>query len=174
MRKSNTHTSAEPANANVAPRRSVLRRIWGGLLLLFGLELGWGIINILRSRTTGQATDRSSDMVEAGNIERFKPGSVTPVPQGRLYIARLEDGGFLALSSACTHLGCSLPWDETKRLFICPCHGSTFDLAGNALSAPAPRALDMHPLRIENGQVRVDISKRIRRARFESSQAVRI
>jgi len=166
--------SSGTTNDRVTPRRSILRWIWGGIVLLFGLELGWLITNILRSRTSRQSTDLANRIVEAGSVERFKPGTVTPIPQGRLYIARLEDGGFLALSSACTHLGCSLPWDETKNLFICPCHGSTFDLPGNALSAPATRALDMHPLRIENGQIRVNISKRIKRTRFESSQAVRI
>ena len=46
----------------------------------------------------------------------------------RVLLVEGADGGFLALSSRCTHLGCSVPWDEKARTFPCPCHASTFDL----------------------------------------------
>ena len=39
-------------------------------------------------------------------------------------------------------------------------------------SPPADRALDMFAVRIENGIVKVDTGKTIRRQRFEKSQAV--
>ncbi len=113
-------------------------------------------------------------MIDAGTIQQYKPGTITPVPQGRVYIACLEDGGYLALSSTCTHLGCSLPWVEKEHKFICPCHGSTFDLRGVVLTAPATRALDIHPLRIENGVLKVDISRSVRRSSFDPAQVVRV
>ena len=88
------------------------------------------------------------------------------MPQGQFYLARLADGGFLALSRRCTHLGCSIPWDEEKRRFVCPCHGSIFNLAGEVLTGPAPRPLDTFPVRIENGIVKVDVTMAQKRDRF--------
>ena len=47
--------------------------------------------------------------------------------------------GITVLSIACTHLGCVLNVENDK--FICPCHGSTFDLQGNVLKDPALKPL---------------------------------
>ena len=102
------------------------------------------------------------------------PETVTAIPSGQFYLACLADGSLLALSRICTHLGCSVPWDEEKNQFVCPCHGSTFNLTGDVLTAPAPRPLDTYPVRIENGIVKVDISVPQIRDHFEPGQATRL
>ena len=64
---------------------------------------------------------------------------------------------FSVLVGICTHLGCSptskftpgpqpsLP-DDWKGGFFCPCHGSTFDLAGRVFkNKPAPDNLEVPP-----------------------------
>ena len=109
----------------------------------------------------------------AGPVERFAPGSVTAFPAGRFYLSRLADGGFLALSRTCTHLGCTVPWLEDEQRFACPCHASVFDITGEVLGPPADRALDLYPVRIENGIVKVDTTARIRRRTFEAAQEAR-
>jgi cytochrome b6-f complex iron-sulfur subunit len=107
----------------------------------------------------------------AGPAERFEKGTVTAFPAGKFYLARLDDGGFLALSRACTHLGCTVPWNPDEKRFVCPCHASAFAITGEVSSPPAPRALDRYAVRIENGIVKVDLGKPIRRRSFEPSQA---
>ena len=86
---------------------------------------------------------------------------------------RLEDGGFLALYRKCTHLGCTVPWVADRERFACPCHASVFDVRGDVLSPPAPRPLDLFPVRIENGIVKVDTRTPQRREAFDPSQVVR-
>jgi len=64
---------------------------------------------------------------------------------------------FLVAVGICTHLGCSpsdkfqlgaqasLP-DDWKGGFLCPCHGSTFDMAGRVYkNKPAPDNLEIPP-----------------------------
>ena len=114
----------------------------------------------------------AGDIITCGPVDEFTPHSVTAFPAGRFYLVRLADGGFLALSRTCTHLGCTVPWDEQKGRFACPCHASVFDIAGDVLSPPAPRALDLYPVRIENGLVKVDTRRPVQRQRFEPSQEV--
>ena len=99
---------------------------------------------------------------------------MTPFPAGGFYLVRLEDGGFLALHRECTHLGCSVPWRAERERFECPCHASTFDRTGAVLGPPATRPLDLLPVRIENGQVKVELGRRIRRSAFEPSQVARL
>jgi Rieske Fe-S protein len=68
-------------------------------------------------------------------------------------------GSVTALSSACTHLGCTVE-AETTRL-VCPCHGSTFDRAGRVLRGPAERALVRYDARLsENGILVIDLTRR--------------
>ena len=109
-------------------------------------------------------------LVEAGPVGEFTPASVTPFPQGRFYLVRLADGGFLALSSKCSHLGCTVPWNEKDGTFPCPCHASVFDMRGDVRSPPAPRALDLFPITIEGGIVKVNTGRLIQRERFEAGQ----
>jgi len=98
---------------------------------------------------------------------------VTAFREGRFYLVRLEDGGFLALHRKCTHLGCTVPWIPEEGRFACPCHASAFDLRGDVLNPPALRALDLFPVRIENGIVKVDTAAPVRRTVFDPSQVVR-
>ncbi|MGD2154145.1 MAG: ubiquinol-cytochrome c reductase iron-sulfur subunit [Gemmatimonadales bacterium] len=157
--------------AGSSSRRSFLWKIWlalGGLALL---EYLWLAADFLRPRSGGAAEDAESIIV-AGPVERFSPGSVTAFPAGKFYLARLENGGFLALSRECTHLGCTVPWLEDETRFVCPCHSSAYDMRGDVLSPPAPRALDHYAVRIENGIVKVDVSRRLQRRSFDYDQVV--
>ena len=50
------------------------------------------------------------------------------------------------LSSHCTHLGCVINKVENGKL-VCPCHGSEFDMEGNALKGPAYKPLKSYPFK---------------------------
>lgn len=157
----------------VVGRRSVIGWFWKLVGALAVIELGWITKSIMRS--SHQSKDATHQkLVDVGMMEEFSPGTVTAVPQGQFHLACLSDGSFLALSKSCTHLGCSVPWDEDKKKFICPCHGSTFDLYGSVLTAPALRPLDYFPVLIENGLVRVDVSKPLKREAFNPIQTSRV
>ncbi len=71
--------------------------------------------------------------------------------------SRKEHKEILVAVGICSHLGCSpsnkfqsgaqpsLP-DDWQGGFLCPCHGSTFDLAGRVYkNKPAPQNLDVPP-----------------------------
>jgi len=150
-------------------RRDILKTTWavvGGLALL---ELGGVTLAYMQPRL---AEGDFGSLISAGKIEDFPVGSVTQVPDGRFYLARLADGGFLALYQRCTHLGCNVPWDQSQEQFICPCHSSKFSLEGELLNPPAPRPLDLFLVKIEDGMVKVDTSKPITRTKFDPSQEV--
>jgi len=162
----NMQSQAEPT------RRSFLNTLWvvmGGVALAEFIAV---IFAFLRPPKLKALKEKSETMVIAGAVERFRPNSVTAFIRGKFYLARLEDGGFLALSRTCTHLGCTVPWIENELKFACPCHGSTFDIAGNVIEAPAPRALAIYPIAIENEIIKVDTRKPIKRDTFRVEQVV--
>ena len=161
--------AAEPQHS----RRSTL--YWlaltlGGVALA---ETVWVGASFLRPRRR-QDTEQADSLVIAGPVDHFETNSVTAFQKGKFYLVRLEDGGFLALDRRCTHLGCTVPWDKEARRFACPCHASSFDIRGEVLSPPAPRALDLFAVRIENDIVKVETSRPIRRKRFDPTQVARV
>ena len=154
------------------PRRGFLVFIWMGLGLAALMELIWLASTFLRPANTRARKNDSAELMTAGPVDTFPPGSVTAFPRGRFYLARLDDGGFLALSRRCPHLGCTLPWIDEQQRFVCPCHASAFDIRGEVVSSPAPRAMDRHRVVIENKVVRVDAGTITKRDRFSSQQVV--
>ena len=151
-------------------RRSFLNILWivlGGVALAEFIAVALAFLRPRKSKARGENTD---SIITAGAVEKFNPNSVTAFVRRKFYLACLEDGGFLALSRTCTHLGCSVPWIEKEMKFACPCHGSAFDITGNVIEAPAPRALDIYPITIENKIIKVDTRKPIKRSTFSVEQ----
>jgi cytochrome b6-f complex iron-sulfur subunit len=156
----------------LALRRRVLIWTWGALLVALAAEIVWVVASFLRPRSSRVAD--AAAIIVAGPVEHFVPNTVTAFPDGKFYLARLKGGKFLALDRTCTHLGCTVPWNAEKARFDCPCHASSFDITGAVLAPPAPRPLDLYPVRIENGMVKVDTGRRVRRKASLASRAARL
>lgn len=62
-----------------------------------------------------------------------------------------------ALDSTCTHLGCRTRFNAEAQCIECPCHGGVYDLQGQVISGPPPRALDELPTRIDGTRVLVQV-----------------
>jgi cytochrome b6-f complex iron-sulfur subunit len=154
----------EPMN-----RRDFLKIAWAatGALTLAGS--GGVALNFFAPKVTAGAF---GGVFELGPVTDFPPGSVTPVPNGRFYLVRQADGGFLALYQKCTHLGCAVPWEPELGQFVCPCHASAFEMDGDVINPPAPRPLDRFPVTIIDGQVSVDTGERIERDHAAAGDAI--
>ena len=154
-------------------RRSFINNLWIALGAIAGIEVLGISINFLLHGSKKKNKDTSLFVI-AGKVEDFKLNSVTPLRSGRYYVVRMQDGGFLAMSLKCTHLGCSIEWNKEKKRFVCPCHSSSFAMNGNVINPPAPRALDLFPIAIENDVVKVNPKEKIKRRRFSNSQVTYI
>lgn len=121
-------------------RRDFLKLARDGFLWLSGaLALG-GLLRYL-DYAPHPAPQTEFDLGPAAN---YPPGSRTllSVPPAILYHT---ESGFSALSLVCTHLGCTL--ENAPGGYVCPCHGSQFDLDGHVTQRPAEKPL--RPLRVE-------------------------
>jgi cytochrome b6-f complex iron-sulfur subunit len=96
------------------------------------------------------------DAFEEGKVvERFKDQNI--------WVVR-HDGKIFALSTTCTHLGCTPNWLEREEKFKCPCHGSGFKITGVNFEGPAPRPLERWAVGIgDDGQIVVNKSLKFQR-----------
>lgn len=100
----------------------------------------------------------------------FKIGKPEDYPVGlsekwkkerQIWVVRNESGTYVMIS-ICRHLGCTPNWFDDKKVFLCPCHGSIYDIAGNVLGGPAPKLLWRTAIKIDpvDGQIVVDFNHR--------------
>jgi cytochrome b6-f complex iron-sulfur subunit len=150
-------------------RRDFLKLTWAFFGGVVALETAGVFLAYLQPRL---AEGEFGSVITAGLVDDFPANSVTHIPNGRFYIVRIGDGGFLAVYHRCTHLGCTVPWDSTAQKFVCPCHNSQFDQQGTVENPPAPRPLDLFALTIENGEVKVDTGDIIQRQSYDMAQVI--
>jgi len=153
-------------------RRSFLNKLWIGLGIIALVEIVAVVFAFLRPNASKAKGEDSGMLIEAGPVKSFSNQSVTAFVRGKFYLTRLDDGGFLALSRVCTHLGCTVPWVEAENRFVCPCHASIFDIRGDVIKSPASRPLDIFQVSIENNSVKVDTGHPIKRSEFREEQVV--
>lgn len=159
----------KPAHSEPVSRRDFFNRTWKWIGIIAAVELSGMLFAFMLSGKSKNKT-LPKQLLEAGPVDSFAPNTVSAFMGGRFYLARQQDGGFIALSLRCTHLGCSVAWEEQKQRFICPCHSSAFDISGEVLNPPAARALDYYPVMIENNIVKVDIGTLNERNSFRKDQ----
>ncbi len=67
-----------------------------------------------------------------------------------------KEGLTKVMSSRCTHLGCRINQSADDQL-LCPCHGSTFDLNGNATKGPAIGSLKEMKFEIDSSGNKITV-----------------
>jgi len=92
--------------------------------------------------------------IQVGQVdERFKQ-------KYAVWLVR-DPNGIYALSTVCTHLGCTPNWLETEQKFKCPCHGSGYYKSGINFEGPTPRPLERYAISLaDDGQILVDKSRK--------------
>ena len=97
-----------------------------------------------------QRVATSAELAE-GAVRSFDLGSVVG-------FVRRVDGAVHAVSGVCTHQGCRLWLDATDARLRCPCHSTSFSLAGQLVTHQlplAPKPLPALEIREINGVIEV-------------------
>jgi len=99
------------------------------------------------TRVTGGITlnvDANSPLSAVGNA------ALVHTSVGDFLVAHTTQISFVALGAICTHQTCTITGFSNQN-YVCPCHGSTFDVNGRVLGGPAPAALRQYPTQFTGG-----------------------
>ena len=135
-----------------------------GFLLALGLTLVGlavaGMTWIIGRFLGGSQARLDPGPANFGSPDHYSVWSCTK--SGRLVLFR-DEIGFWAVNALCSHLGCQPAFDENRRIFVCPCHGSRFDSEGRLLAGPAARDLSLAGLRLDNqGRLVAHLKEKVR------------
>jgi thiosulfate dehydrogenase [quinone] large subunit len=100
----------------------------------------------------GTRIGSASDVPVGGAASFQAPGSGAPS-----LVIQPKSGTFLAFDALCPHAGCTVQYEQSGNLFICPCHGSQFNGTTGAVEV-GPASTGLTPLTVKeaaNGQLYV-------------------
>jgi cytochrome b6-f complex iron-sulfur subunit len=106
---------------------------------------------------------------KAGEVSGYEENKVDDKfkDQGAWVIRARDDRNrdiIYALSTTCTHLGCTPNWLDAEKKFKCPCHGSGFKISGVNFEGPAPRPLERYAIKkTDDNQIVVDKSRKFQK-----------
>ena len=146
---------SDRTNGNAASGRELTRRDLMGAGLVVGAGLvavSFPIMRYLSPAAAGEEARRAEipvDRLGLWEAERVlvggRPGFVVRTPD-ELY----------ACSGVCTHLGCVVNWQRSRRVFFCPCHGGRFAPDGRVLGGPPPAPLARFEVSVRRGKIVVE------------------
>jgi cytochrome b6-f complex iron-sulfur subunit len=132
-------------------RRRFLKIILAFLGTITFFSFAYSLVKFLASIPSARASDKRLVInkidIPSGEARNLIYGNIP------IIIINRPEKGFIAFSKVCTHLGCLVDYNEKKQLFLCPCHAGVFDIEGNVISGPPPKAMTVIPLRIEGGNI---------------------
>lgn len=144
-------------------RRQLLQ---GGIGAAAGLAAGLiGVSIAPKPSTDGPTLGGDDDLVagegfwvEVAKLEELPPGSAARFSTAAFEGFVVNDAGEVrALSSVCTHMGCTLHYRPEWQDLRCPCHGASFDLAGRLANGrstwrenPYPGDARAYPIELPN------------------------
>jgi cytochrome b6-f complex iron-sulfur subunit len=141
-------------------RRSFLDALLAVGFVSTAVAIAYPVSRFLIPPTSGEPATVSTG---AGKAATLKPNT------GRIFkfgsrpgiVVRTPDGDVRAFSAVCTHLDCTVQYKTDTTQLWCACHNGTYDLGGNVVSGPPPRALEKFVvnLRGEPGDEEIVVSR---------------
>jgi cytochrome b6-f complex iron-sulfur subunit len=140
-------------------RRALLRAGFLGAVALAVAEIAAAIAPFIRVNRIEGLGKMVAVGPKAAILERFAATNDQPIlfREGRFFLLHAP-GGIIAAYRKCTHLGCSVPWNQAADRFQCPCHSSQYDKrTAVVVRLPAPKPLGLfHISENESGDLVVD------------------
>jgi len=93
--------------------------------------------------------DKWFDKERLNEFAELAPGEAKVVKYDGEKIALFKDehGELHAVNPVCTHMKCTVAWNNAEQSWDCPCHGSRFSVDGRVLTGPADHDLEKIELR---------------------------
>ncbi|HUI30853.1 MAG TPA: ubiquinol-cytochrome c reductase iron-sulfur subunit [Candidatus Acidoferrales bacterium] len=133
-------------------RRSFLNRILAGGAAIFSAYVIYPVIRFL---IPPPVPLDAQTRVQAATIDELKPNSAKffRFLDKPAVLVHLQNGSYEALSAKCTHLGCTVAFEQDKDIFYCNCHGSQFNIDGKVIKGPAALPLTQYAVSVSGDDI---------------------
>jgi Rieske Fe-S protein len=133
-------------------RRNFAFWIFGGGFIGSLISFLYPVIRFLNPPAVAEA---SVNEVVDGNVQDVQPntGKIIKFGTQPVLLIRLTQSEWRAFDAVCTHLGCIVQYDESRRMIWCACHNGQYDLNGKVIAGPPPAPLKEYTVHLRGDQV---------------------
>ncbi len=133
-------------------RRSLVSWLLGGGV---AASLASFFYPVLRFLNPPAVSEGSVNEVAAGRVQDLKPNSGKVVKFGNkpALLVRVSETEWKAFSAVCTHLNCTVQYQDARQQIWCACHNGFYDLNGAVVSGPPPRPLEEFAVHVRGDDV---------------------
>lgn len=138
-------------------RRTLLSWLLGGGAIA---SVATFLYPVIRFLNPPQVSEAAVNEVAAGKVQDLKPNSGKIVKFGNkpALLVRVNETDWKAFSAVCTHLNCTVQYQDSTKQIWCACHNGTYDMTGRVVSGPPPKPLEEYAVLVRGEEV--VISKR--------------
>ena len=110
---------------------------------------------VIRYLDPPRVSEAAVNEVVAGRVQELKPNSGKIVKFGNkpALLVRVNETDWKAFSAVCSHLNCTVQYQESSRQIWCACHNGTYDMSGRVVSGPPPKPLEEFEVRVRGEEV---------------------
>ncbi len=133
-------------------RRNFINFLFGGGLIGTIVTFLYPVIRYIIP--PGQSQSRIGQ-VEAAKMGELAPNSSKIFKFGDVpgILINTKEGELIAFSAVCTHLTCTVHYEEETETILCPCHNGRFDLSGKVISGPPPAPLEAYNVEVSGEDI---------------------
>ena len=148
-------------NNNMPPAGGVTRQTFlhvalGGVGAVYAAGMAYPVYRYVASPVEKAAKESAVTEVTLKDAQKLAPGSALMFKFGSKpsMLIHHDDGSWTALTAVCTHLGCTVHYEEDKKRIHCACHGGVYDpKTGGNVSGPPPKPLKRYEVRVTDTAV---------------------
>lgn len=104
----------------------------------------WEMKDMLKQVTNSLIIERLKIPDETLNSIKKDTGKIVEIEGLKVGIYIDLSGKIFTIKPTCSHLGCTLSWNNVDKTWDCPCHGSRFDYTGKNIYDPAIKDLECY------------------------------
>lgn len=144
--------SAGAGSPDSGQRRSVVSWLLGGGVAASVASFFYPVLRFINPPHVAEA---AVDEVMAGQVGDLKPntGKIVKFGNKPALLIRTGETEWKAFNAVCTHLNCTVQYQESSSQIWCACHNGLYDLNGRVVSGPPPKPLDEYVVRVRGEEV---------------------
>jgi cytochrome b6-f complex iron-sulfur subunit len=156
----NDTTAQQPGGVADEPlaRRAFVKLALGAVGACYAGAIGYPVYKYLTSPAEMAAAQGAVSEVSLKDADQLPQGSALMFKFGPkpAILIHHTDGEWVALDAVCTHLGCTVQYDQSRNLITCACHGGEYDSrTGRNVGGPPPHPLKPYKVKVGAGLVLV-------------------
>ncbi len=145
-------------------RRSFLERVCltGAGIIIGGAAIDMNSVRTLRAHSRLGANELREVPLNLTDTPELKPiGGTFHLSvedlEREILVVHTGPGKYVAVDIKCTHRACDLNYEGKEKKFVCPCHGSEFDLTGRVMKGPAEAPINFYTAELKGEEVVVSV-----------------